>query len=373
MKVLHLVISLAPGGLERLVVNWTLARNAREPGSTRVACLDERGELAGALPADAVVSLAARRVRRPFDPAAVWRLRRALRGVQVLHTHNTAAWFYGALGTWGTGTVHVHTEHGTNVYTEGAGNRLRNAFALRRTARLAAVSAHTADCLATELGVAPERFKVVPNGVPPHHALSNAAFASLRARWGVGDDDTVIGSVGRLDAVKSYDRLLRAFAVVKVAALPDVGRTRLLLVGDGEERGALQALADDLGVGADVVFAGLQTEARDFYDLMDLFVLPSRSEGLSIALLEAMAAGVPVLVTDVGESRAVVDDGRCGTVLPEDPAQWPEAIARVLLRDEAEDERESAAARRRVAESYSNDASVDAYETVYRDAMLQCR
>jgi glycosyltransferase involved in cell wall biosynthesis len=142
----------------------------------------------------------------------------------------------------------------------------------------------------------------------------------------------------------------------------------LLLIGDGPERADLERLASQLGVADRVLFAGFRKDARDLYGLMDLFILPSRSEGLSVALLEAMSSGVPVLVTDAGDNRRIVGDGACGTVLPEDDDAWPDMIAGLLpvekvVPDTAQQKARSA--RERVASRYSMDSTLSAYEKLY--------
>jgi glycosyltransferase involved in cell wall biosynthesis len=166
---------------------------------------------------------------------------------------------------------------------------------------------------------------------------------------------------------------------------------RLLLVGDGPERSALVQQAKDMGLTDQVVFAGYQTDVAPFYDAMDLFVLPSRDEGLSVALLEAMSSGVPVAVTDVGANREVIEDRKCGILLPDDETGWADVIRRRMpLRPcsgQADDglpcealakqgqQRNPLAerGRARVWEHYSLDATLDAYEVIYSNMVKRIR
>ncbi len=361
LHVVHVVISLAAGGLERLVVDWTSARNRRCAGSTSVCCLDEEGELAPSVEGR-VLCLKAERSRRPFDLGAVKRLRRLLRdaGDVVVHSHNVAAWQYVSLATAGLRVRHVHTEHGTNVYATGWRNRLRNRFLLARTDCLVAVSEDTAHAIAASFGIARERIAVVPNGIDPVPPL---ARDEARERLGLAGDANVLGSVGRLAEVKGYDRLLPVFAEVTARLeYPWV----LVLVGDGPARPELEALTRSRGCEDRVILAGARPDARELMKAFDLFVLPSRSEGLSIALLEAMAASVPVLVTDVGENRLVLDGGRCGTLLPDDEQEWPDALRQALSR--AGMSRLAAMAvpaAERVADRYSSSTTLGEYERCY--------
>jgi hypothetical protein len=128
-RVAHLVIALAHGGLERLVVDWTNARNRRYPGSTVIWCLDAPGELAVQVEGDAVWCAEAERARFPWDRAAVRRMKSngASHGtLDVVHSHNLAAQQYAALVTRGTSMRHVHTQHGANLHNLGLKDRVRS-------------------------------------------------------------------------------------------------------------------------------------------------------------------------------------------------------------------------------------------------------
>lgn len=369
-RVTHLVIALDPGGLERLVVEWTRARNRRFPGSTRIVCLDRAGRLADGLGADAVTVLHARRGRFPWDRAAVAGIRRALArsaecGAPVLHSHNLAAQQYGVLAARGRDMRHVSTQHGANPHDAGAVNRWRSRLLQGRVDRLVAVSAATADSMAKRTGAARDRIRVIPNGVSPHTPAREAVLAELRRSLEIEPRARVIGSVGRLDRVKGYDRLIDAFAALLRSGAADA-QTALLLVGDGPERNALAARARNLDAASRIRFAGYRDDARCLLDLMDLFVLPSHSEGLPVSLLEAMSAGVPVLVTDAGENRAVVADGAAGRLLPTDAARWGETLRDALAESPAQQTARTREARRRVADLYSLDRSLNAYEELYR-------
>lgn len=395
--VIHLVISLAAGGLERLVVDWTNARNRMYSGSTAVCCLDEGGEFASQVYGFPPVCLNANRAQRPCDIRAVFRLRELLcrNPNVVLHSHNAAAWQYGVLGCVGLRTRHIHTEHGSNPHVAGLGNRVRNACLWRLTDVVVAVAESAAQDLAREQGIPVARIRTIANGIaigaPAADATrigaedrspSQAAAAMPNLPEGV----RVIGSVGRLAQVKGYDRLIRAFATLcKEHRTPECGEPRrrvspstqtctssavLLLVGDGPERQSLEELAAHHDVAEHVIFAGYQDQPVCYLKSMDLFVLPSRSEGLSISLLEAMAAGVPVAATDVGANREVLADGECGLLLPEDEEQWTGILMRAL-RDAGATRHRREAALSRVRERYSLNATLAAYERLYagnRDA-----
>ncbi len=402
--VIHVVPSLDHGGLERLVVDWANARNQDHAGSTEIVCLDALGELASLVEGGHVSCLGADRSRFPWDRAAVTRLRNVAMGdtdgsllptseprspdfakatsgkpTSVLHSHNLAAQQYAALACFGACIRHVHTEHGSKQHLHGWKNRARNRLLSRLTDRLVAVSDAVAQSMVEKEGINERLITVIPNGIAPMVRPPDPVLAALRSELDIPSDAVVIGTVGRLAEVKGQDRQIAAFGgmeemlttkhakYTKGEGAATDGRPWLLLVGDGPKREALEKQACNLDIGDRVIFVGYREDARDLISLLDLFVLPSRSEGLPVALLEAMAAGVPVMATDAGESWAVLEDGNCGVKLPVDEGRWGEVISYQLSVISEDETRERVGrAAKRVREKYSLDATLEAYEEIYR-------
>lgn len=280
----------------------------------------------------------------------------------ILHSHTLAAQQYAVLAARGTGVRHIHTQHGAHLHLRSPLNRWRSRVLCGLTDGLVAVAESVAEVMSRTQGVPRDRIKIIHNGVSSHPVYPEAEAKALRESLGLRDDDRVVGSVGRLDYVKGHDRLIKAMSGLRAEGMVNV---KLLLVGDGPARSDLVRQAAEFGLDDQVVFAGFQPVSRKFLELMDLFVLPSRSEGLSVALLEAMAAGVPVLATDAGSNREVLADGEAGTVLPEDERQWPAAVAAALSGREVVRKR-TAAAVQRVALCYSLETTLGFYEEYYK-------
>jgi glycosyltransferase involved in cell wall biosynthesis len=201
--------------------------------------------------------------------------------------------------------------------TRGAMDRLLHA--------LIAVSRRNARLRAGRIGMPRAKSAAILNGVPVVETSAEqraADRAAVREDFSIGAREVVIGSVVRLAPGKGLEDLLRAFAIVA----NDAPATRLLLVGDGPLREALQALAGELGIAGQAVFAGAQQQPLRFLHAMDVFVLAVPAGSMSIALLEAMAAGLPPVITFCGPEEAVIDaeTGLCAP--PGDPA----GLARVL-------------------------------------------
>ncbi len=211
--------------------------------------------------------------------------------------------------------------------------------------------------------LARKRAHLIHNGIAP--LFSSAPEPGLRAALGLSTADTVIGSVGRFSSEKGYAYLVQAAPEV-LAQRPDV---KFLLIGDGDQRDALEQQAAGLGLTGSVIFAGARQDAASLYGVMDLFVLPSLYEGLPTAVLESMAAGVPVVATDTAGTRELVEDGHTGWLCrSRDPASLAEAIV-AALDDPARRAQAAQAAQDEIVPRYLLDRIADQYEALYRSLL----
>jgi glycosyltransferase involved in cell wall biosynthesis len=210
-------------------------------------------------------------------------------------------------------------------------------------------------------GFAPERTWYTPNGVPLPRS-PDTDRASRRARLGLSRDALVVVSVGRLTAPKMPEWLLDAWAEI-VRAYPD---SQLVFVGDGEKKTRLEGDARRAGLEKSVFFPGQVSQVEDYLKSADIYVLPSTSEGMPLALLEAMAVGLPVIASRVGGIGDVIRDDENGLLFePGDTA----GLVRCLSRLMASRQRRSmlgAQARRVVEQHFSIDAAADRYMALYR-------
>lgn len=204
------------------------------------------------------------------------------------------------------------------------------------------------------------RWSVLRNGIDVDYFDVSPATAATKRDWGLDPTRPVIGSIGRLEARKGHALLLEArHAMGTASQLPQV-----LLVGDGPARGALEAQAQQLGIAGDVRFAGEVDDVRSALAAMDVFVLPSHEEGMSNALLEAMAAARPIVATAVGGTPEVVGpDG--GVLVPQrDPVALATALGTLLANPAALPEL-GQAARRRVDARFSARVMIDSLQELY--------
>ena len=210
-------------------------------------------------------------------------------------------------------------------------------------------------------GGAGRRTDVIPSGVDTGRFAPGRDREAAKTGLGFVPETALIGTVGRLEPRKGTDTLLDAVAALG-AARPDVA---LVVVGEGPLRGELAARAERLGIAARVRLLGDRADVDDVLAALDVFVLPSRTEGMSNALLEAMAMALPVVATAVGGTPEVIADGRSGLLVPsDDPAAMAAAIGRVLA-DPARGRGLGEVARSVVEERYGARSMVRRLEGIY--------
>ena len=364
IHVVHMVLSLEPGGLENGVVNVVNGLDPQRFRST-VCCLKARGAFAARIrAADATIVDGGLRDGR--DLLAPLRLARTLRALRpcIVHTRNAEAFLYGSLAARLAGVpVLVHSEHGRS-FDDGAGRRRAQRWLSPLATRIFSVSAQLRDDLVRHIGIPAPRIDVLYNGVDLARFADRDAAAARRL-LGVTPDQLVVGSVGRLVPVKNYPLLLRA-----LAGLADP-RLVAVLVGDGPERAALAALAQQLGVAGQLRMLGHRDDVASLLPGFDVFVLPSFSEGLSNTLLEAMACGVAPVVSAVGGNTEIVRNGIDGRVFVSDDLTALTGALRDLAGQPALRQTLAQAGQARIREQFGIDAMIARYERYYAQAWAQ--
>ncbi len=233
--------------------------------------------------------------------------------IDVVHCHHYSPYVYGLLATaLRPGVKLVFTEHGrlSNAAPSWK-RRLVNPLLSLWPGRLCAVSNDLKQFMVAE-GFPERRIEVVYNGIDPGDRPRPGQCAAAREALGIANDAFVVGTVGRLDPVKNLPALLRAHAVVN-AQHP---HAHLVIVGGGPEQAMLEAEARRLGISDAVTFAGHRGDVRFLMSGFDVYVNCSTYEGVSLTILEAMAAALPVVATRVGGNPEVVIDHETGLLVP---------------------------------------------------------
>ena len=298
----------------------------------------------------------------------VWKVIRVMR-IDIIQPFLTPATFYGLLLAF-LGRVPV------KIVTERLGPGRRNAhFGYRFYLKMEDILSRFADWVIPnsaagkeyliQRGITVNRIKVIYNGLNLerlHTKKDNVE--QVRQRLGVPRQGKVIGMMARMFPQKRYDIFLEAASIVH-QTVPD---TRFALVGDGPLKGHMEELSRRLGLAESAVFFGEQTDVSPYLSAFDIAVLTSETEGCSNFLLEAMALGKPVVATDVGGNRELIDDGKTGLLVPrEDPKALATAIFR-LLREPATAQAIGQRAKEKINTQFSLEKMVHEYQSLYEGA-----
>jgi glycosyltransferase involved in cell wall biosynthesis len=374
LHVTHAVLTLDVGGLERIIVD--LVREGQRLGQrVSVLCIERPGPLAAQVEAlGARVLCTGKRPGLRFNAGGI--IEPALKELHpdVLHTHQVGALFYAGPAARAMGVpLVVHTEHINPFRKTQAGyvRRQRMAWlwwwAAKYARRFFCVSEDIAEELAARRIVPRGKLEVILNGINTEPFREPFDKNGLRQSIGIPADAPVIGTVGRLNEVKCQDLLLRAFARVRA----EHSTARLLLVGDGPSRDSLRKLSLDLGIADTVHFAGYQSQPERFLAMMDVFALTSRLEGLPLAVLEAWAAGLPVIASAVGGVPDLVAHDRTGLLFPSGEEDTLVELLKIFLRDPGRARRLGEAGRQEVLAKYDLQRMAGDYERHYRE-LLSC-
>jgi len=365
LRVMHVVPSLDPGGTERLVIE--ISKTLIAEVQPMVCCLDNQGAWAAEL-IDLGVPVVALHRQTGFRPGIgldIGRLADRHR-IDVLHCHHYSPFVYGQIAALRRRNLRVvFTEHGR---ASDAGpslkRRLVNPLLGRLPAAICAVSNDLRRHMIAE-GLPGARVQVVHNGIEPGARPSPIARSSARLALGLAQDAFVVGTAGRLDPVKNLAMIVEAAGILAESQ----PRLRVVLLGEGPDRQALEQQIDALGLRRVVSLAGYRTDVRRLLPALDVYVNTSVHEGVSLTILEAMAAALPIVATRVGGTPEVVIDQETGILVPsygvlEMADALQSLVGAVPWRRTAGE-----AGRRRVERHFSVGAMTQAYLHAYRDAL----
>lgn len=359
VRVMQFLQGLAIGGIERMVLDLVGGLD-RSEFDTSFCTFDREGALADEVRAFGM-PLHFRKRRAGLDPGFVLWLAQLVRRqrIDILHGHNATAFFYGAAAaSLVPGTRFLYTEH-DRAFPTPLRQRGLHALLSRRTDAVVTVSDTLKRNLVRYECFPAERVHVVKNGVRPPAPLRTRD--EVRSELGLGDRP-VAGIVARLAPVKNHALLLHAWQQV-LRTVPDAV---LLVVGNGTQAASLQALAVELEIERQVRFLGFRRDIADLLQAFDVFVLSSWSEGLSLTLLEAEAAGLPIVATHVGGNPEVVHDGQTGILVPSNEAVPMAAALARLLQDAALRRQLGERGRTFYGAHHTLDVMVDGYVRLYR-------
>ncbi len=348
------------GGAEEMVLN--LVRHLPPQYEPMVCAIHEPGPLGREIAATGVPFRTLGRVPGFRDPMAVVALYRYLREVQpdIVHTFLLTASLYGRLAAIAARVpIVIGTE--VNVYADKQWHhRAAERLLMAGTSCVIASAESVKEFYVHQVGADPDRVEVIYNAVDFASLATSAPRAELRARLKLPEQALVAGVIARLTDQKGHAYLLEALA--REPALADL---KLLVIGDGPLRAALERQAAERGLSGRVSFLGSRRDLGDLLAAMDIFVLPSLWEGLPLSMVLAMGAGLPVVSTSVAGIPEVVQDGRTGLLVPPgDSTALAGALAQ-LVRSADQRQRLGAAAHEYVLPRFGVDRYVATVVSVY--------
>jgi len=362
--ILFVSTSSGPGGAEQVISN--LAASLDPSRYRGVLCLFRAGWLQERSQSRGVPTFVIP-TQGIMDWRWAFRFRDLLKAEQVdlIHAHEFDANVQGTAVAAHCGVPLVATVHGKHYFWEKLRRRLAYRWVSRR-ANMVAVSEDLKRFIVEKVGIPSHRITVLYNGVDVHHAPAAAEIGACRKELHLPDTDRVVGVVGNLYPVKGHQYLIDSIPRV-LEQCPD---TSFVFAGRGQLESELKQQVNRLGLDKRVYFLGLRQDIPRILALLDVFVLPSLSEGLSMAILEAMMAGKPVIATHVGGNPEIVLDGETGFLVPAKDSHALAASLIKLLRDPQMAIQFGEKGRRRAERQFSLHTMVNAYQSLY-DQCLQ--
>lgn len=376
VHVLHCTLFLKMGGLESIIMD--IAKNMdRSIFKISILCLGSYDESYKSIMDDIGVPIYHIKRNGRFDRSFFKRIVSLIKTIKadVFHAHS-GCFFNTAICAKISGVkTYVYTEHGLPLYDSGLPmntgfkTRLEDKFAAWVSDRIFAVSDEIRMDMATRFPRSMNKVRIVTNGVDTDRFKldkDDTLKADLKKRFAIPADYKVIGSVGRLVHIKNYESLIRAFS--KLIKNYDK-KLHLILIGDGVERLRLENIARENNVFPFVTFAGVQYNIQNILPAFNVFVLPSRTEGTSISLLEAQACGVPAVVSLVGGNPNIIKHGLNGFLFKPDDCDAMAQCIKEILSDETLSARMSMTASEMVQNRFSVRTMVKEYENSYLELL----
>lgn len=302
--------------------------------------------------------------KKGFDISLIFKIRKYIiqNKIDVLHCHQYTPWVYGTLASILTGIKVIFTEHGRFFPDRTSWKRkVINPLLVHLTDHITAISKATKQALIEYEYIPSSKIDVIYNGIAElENDLSRSK--SVRKKLGIADDTLILGTIARLDPIKNHTLLISSFKAVHNKH----PNTLLLIVGDGPTRNLLERQVEQLEITDQVIFTGYQPNPVDYLQLMDIFLLPSLSEGTAMTLLEAMSLSKACIVTDVGGNPEIIQNRVNGLVTPSDDRDKLIAACDSLLKNGELREIFGAAGRARFERDFTVSTMLKKYQHYYQ-------
>lgn len=366
IRVLHVVLDMELGGLQR-IVNLLIQRMDRNCVEPFLCCIGRGGIFFDQLTSEFVQGKVLPRRPGLFDIRMFRQLLAFIREqrIEVIHSHNGCAFYSGLAGRIARVKGIVHTDHGRLV-PDRMGAIVEDRVASMLIDDVIGVSNELTSYLESRVGIGRAKLRTIINGVDTQSYVPIGADdrVATRAAAGLGKDAKVLGTVCRLDRVKNLPLIIRSMPEIR-QSIPDV---QLAIVGEGPEESYLRSIVDDLGLHSIVRFIGCKSDVENLLPAFDLYINTSISEGTCMAILEAMSCGLPIVASAVGGNSRLVNRDN-GELFPSDRADLLAGVVISLLSDPMRLIELGLNSRRRARLDFSLDRVVADYQGLYRSYM----
>jgi len=371
IHVLHILHHMKMGGVEHLVYDMTNAFSKLNIKTT-ICCLDGIvGELGERLQKKGIKIIVLNR-KPGFDLRLIFDLSKIIKELNpdVVHVHQYTPWFYGISACiLAKKKETIFSEHG-RLYPDKLRikrviyNRL---ILLPHTKVITVDSIHLQNALVNYEKIPRRRIKILPNGIKlePFSKITDKTRKVHRDKLGIKEDEIAIGMIARLDPIKDHDTLIKAFQLVNQKH----PNTKLFLAGKGPRFDKIKSLIKELGIDSKAILLGYYEDLYGFLSALDLYVLSSHLESAPLGVMEAMAAGLPVIATNAGGTGEIILDGKDGFLVPpRDPDKMAEAIIKVL-NDLKKAKELAQRGKEKIYNNYSFDRMINDYKDLYLETI----
>lgn len=366
INVLHLTFDMGIGGTEQVIKNL-IESTGDLPIKHHICCLEGPiGPWGKDLEQQGIAVYCV-----PRSAKITWHVVKQVRemitsnDIDIVQGHQYTPFVFGFLASRFTKAKIIFTEHG-RFFPDivSAKRRFINKLIFPFVTAVTSISQATKQALVEHEGIPKTAIDVIYNGIQPVLPSQDSAISALKEKHELPQDAIVFGTIARLDPIKNQGMMIRAFA--------DVQKTnptaRLIIVGDGPERKALETLVDELAVTDAVIFTGFIAQPADYINLLDVFLLTSLSEGTSMTLLEAMSAGKPSIVTNVGGNPELINHPVLGSVVELSTEEISNAM-QMWLKTLNERTHQPDAIKQQFRDRFSSTTMVEHFYALYRNSL----
>lgn len=367
IKLLYVIHTMNNGGAEALAIRLAEQLN-KSHFPTAVCSLSDEGPLKEIL-VEKQIPFFTLGKKAGKDLGLIWRLKDFVskRKYTIVHTHNQGPLLYAGLAkVFGGKFLLVHTEHinETKEISYSTKDILYNKFLYRQLDGFISIARHLTKYFRSHYNLSHAQLTTIPNSIAIETAPS-LPISELRRELGLSDETVIVGNISALRPQKDHRTLIKAMEII-VSKMPNIV---LVIAGEGESRHELFEYVRQFELGQHIRFLGYRPDVKELLAQFDLFVLSSLYEGLPLCILEAMAAGLAVVATNVEGTNELVRNGQTGLLVPsKQPEQFADAIITVL-RDQNLRERMGVAGQQLVADEYNFEKMIDSYASYYRAIM----